>query len=50
MALHFSVMSAPYLFAVGMLLGWAKQKTGSLYPSIVIHFLHNFLVIAYFHV
>jgi membrane protease YdiL (CAAX protease family) len=50
MALHFSVVSAPYLFAVGMLLGWAKQKTGSLYPSIVIHFLHNFLVISFFHV
>jgi len=50
MALHFSVLSAPYLFLVGMLLGWAKLKTGSLYPSMLIHFLHNFIVISFFHV
>ena len=50
MALHFSVVSAPYLFMVGMLLGWAKLKTGSLYPSMLIHFLHNFLVISFLHV
>jgi membrane protease YdiL (CAAX protease family) len=48
MALHFSVLSAPYLLLVGMLLGWAKLKTGSLYPSILIHFLHNFIVISFF--
>ena len=47
-ALHFSVLGAPYLFMVGMLLGWAKWKTGSLYPSMVIHFLHNLVVIEYF--
>ncbi len=49
MALHFSVLSAPYLLLVGMLLGWAKLKTGSLYPSMLIHFLHNFIVISFFH-
>jgi len=49
MALHFSVLSAPYLLLVGMLLGWAKLKTGSLYPSMLIHFLHNFIVITFFH-
>ncbi len=48
MALHFSVLSAPYLFALGMLLGWAKWKTGSLYPSILIHFLHNLAVLEIF--
>ena len=48
MALHFSVLSAPYLFAVGMLLGWAKWKTGSLYPSMLIHFLHNLAVLEFF--
>lgn len=47
-ALHFSVVSFPYLFAVGMVLGWAKWKTGSLYPSILIHFLHNFVVLELF--
>ncbi len=46
-ALHMTIVSAPYLFAVGMLLGWAKWKTGSLYPSMLIHFLHNFVVIEF---
>ena len=48
MSLHFSLISAPYLFAVGMLLGVAKYKTGSLYPPIAIHFIHNFVVVHYF--
>ena len=48
MALHFSILSAPYLFGVGMLLGWTKWKTGSLYPSILIHMIHNFVVLEYF--
>lgn len=46
--MHFSIISLPYLFAVGMLLGWTKWKTGSLYPAMLIHFLHNFVVIEYF--
>jgi len=46
-ALHFSIVSAPYLFAVGLLLGWLKQRTGSLYPSMVVHFLHNFVVLEF---
>jgi membrane protease YdiL (CAAX protease family) len=46
--LHFSLLSAPYLFAVGMLLGYAKWKTGSLYPSIVLHFLHNLIILEMF--
>jgi membrane protease YdiL (CAAX protease family) len=44
-AVHFALLSAPYLFLVGMLLGWAKWKTGSLYPSMAIHFLHNFVAV-----
>jgi membrane protease YdiL (CAAX protease family) len=43
--MHFSVISFPYLFLVGMLLGWTKWKTQSLYPSMLIHFLHNLIVI-----
>lgn len=46
--LHGSVVSAPYLFGLGMLLGWAKWKTGSLYPSMLIHFLHNLVVVEFF--
>jgi membrane protease YdiL (CAAX protease family) len=47
-ALHFSVYSFPVLFLVGILLGWTKMKTQSLYPSMVIHFLHNLAVIELF--
>ncbi len=44
-AIHGSIISFPILFLVGMLLGWVKLKTGSLYPSMLIHFLHNWIVI-----
>jgi membrane protease YdiL (CAAX protease family) len=47
MFLHFSILSAPYLFLVGLVLGWVKQRTGSLYPSILIHFLHNLAALAF---
>ena len=46
---HLAIVSTPYLFLVGLLLGWTKQKTGSLYPSMLLHFLHNFVVIEFFH-
>jgi len=45
--LHFSLLAAPYLFLLGMLLGWAKWMTGSLYPSMLIHFLHNLAVLEF---
>lgn len=47
-ALHFNILSLPYLFAVGMLLGLARYKTGSLYPSMLIHFLHNLVIVVIF--
>jgi membrane protease YdiL (CAAX protease family) len=43
--MHFNVISFFYLFAVGMLLGWTRLKSGSLYPAMLIHFLHNLIVI-----
>lgn len=46
--IHFSVLSFPYLLVLGMLLGWTRWRTNSLYPCMLIHFLHNFIVIAYF--
>lgn len=46
--LHFSVIGLPYLFLIGGLMGWAKWKSGSLYPSILIHFIHNLVVIELF--
>jgi membrane protease YdiL (CAAX protease family) len=47
-AAHMTIVSAPYLALVGLLLGWMKTKTGSLYPSMIAHFLHNYIVITYF--
>lgn len=46
-AAHFSLISAPYLFGVGVLLGWTRWKTGSLYPSMLLHFIHNYVVISW---
>jgi membrane protease YdiL (CAAX protease family) len=47
-AAHFSVLSAPYLALLGFLFGWMKWKTGSLYPPMIAHFLHNYIVIRFF--
>jgi len=46
-ALHLNVLSFPYLMLIGMLLGWVRQKTGSLYPGMLMHCLHNFVVLQY---
>ncbi len=45
---HFAILSAPYLALAGFLFGWVKWRTGSLYPAMVLHFLHNYAVVAYF--
>jgi membrane protease YdiL (CAAX protease family) len=45
---HFSVLSFPYLLLVGLLLGWTWWKTRSLYPPMLLHFLHNYVVIEFF--
>lgn len=45
--IHLSVPSLPVLFLAGCLLGWMRWKTGSLYPSMLAHFLHNLGVIAF---
>ncbi len=47
-ALHLSVLGAPYIFLVGTLFGWVKWKTGSLYPSMVLHIVHNAVVLFIF--
>ena len=46
--LHFSVISFPYLFFLGALFGVVRWKTESLYPGMILHFVHNFVVIYYF--
>jgi uncharacterized protein len=43
--LHVSVPSLPHLFALGLVLGWLRHASGSLYPAMLMHFSHNFLVL-----
>ncbi len=47
-ALHFSIYSAPIIFGTGMLLAWARWKTGSLYPGMLMHFSYNLAAILIF--
>jgi membrane protease YdiL (CAAX protease family) len=47
-ALHLSVVSAPYIFLLGILLGWVKWQSRSLYPSILMHIAHNWVIITVF--
>ena len=47
-AMHLTILSLPVLFLAGWLMGWVKWKTGSLYPSMLIHFLHNLAVVTLF--
>ncbi len=46
--LHLSIYSMPYLALLGVVLGWMKYRTGSLYPSMLAHFLHNWIVVMFF--
>lgn len=48
-ALHFNILSAPYLFILSMYLCWVRSATASIYPCMVLHFLHNFAVLFLFH-
>jgi len=47
-ALHLSILSAPYIFLLGMLLGWVKWKSRSLYPSMLMHIAHNLVLVVVF--
>ncbi|MBI5361291.1 MAG: CPBP family intramembrane metalloprotease [Planctomycetes bacterium] len=44
MLLHFNLIGVPYLFLLGLFLGWVRARTQSLYPVMILHFLHNFAV------
>ncbi|MEW6249263.1 MAG: CPBP family intramembrane glutamic endopeptidase [Planctomycetota bacterium] len=45
MIIHCSVLSLPHLLTLGLVLAWLRVRTGSLWPGIVLHFGHNFLVV-----
>jgi membrane protease YdiL (CAAX protease family) len=44
MVIHLTVLSFPHLFLIGLALGFLRVKTGSLYPCMLLHFVHNLLV------
>ena len=43
--LHLSIPSMPHLFLIGVVLGWLRVRTGSLYPGMLMHLTHNLLVV-----
>jgi len=45
MILHLTVLSFPHLLLIGLVLGWMRVRSGSLYPGMVLHFTHNLLVV-----
>ena len=47
-ALHFSILSAPYLFCLSMFFCCVRERSKSIYPTMVLHFLHNYVVIFHF--
>ena len=45
MTIHVSVISFPHLLLIGIVLGYLRARTGSLYPGMFLHFTHNFLCV-----
>lgn len=43
--IHVSVLSWVILFALGLLLGWLRERSGSLIPGMIAHFIHNLVII-----
>ncbi len=42
---HFGLMSIPYLFLLGLFLGWLRWRSGGLLLPIAAHLAHNLLVL-----
>ncbi len=45
MVLHLAVPSFPHLFLIGLALCYLRIRSRSLYPGMLMHFLHNFLIV-----
>ncbi len=43
--LHLSLVSLPHLMLLGLFFGYLRFKTGSIWPSVIAHFAHNFAAI-----
>lgn len=40
-AIHFDLLSFPFLFALGLALGFLRARSGSLWPAVVLHGFNN---------
>jgi len=47
MTLHLEIMGIPYLFVLGLVLGYFRVKSGSLIPGMIVHFTHNLLCVIF---
>jgi membrane protease YdiL (CAAX protease family) len=45
MIIHLSVPSFPHLLIIGLALGYIRHRCGSIYPGMLLHFLHNLFVV-----
>lgn len=45
MVLHLSVLSSAHLLLIGLVLGYVRIASGSLYPCMLLHFTHNLLAV-----
>ena len=43
--LHLAFLSAVFLMCLGLMAGWLRWKSGSIYPAMALHLLHNAAVI-----
>lgn len=43
--IHFSIPFLPFLFLMGLLLGYLRLRTGSLIPPMLAHFTHNLIFV-----
>ena len=46
--LHVNPIGTPYLFVLSMFLCWVRERTGSLYLPVLLHFAHNWVVLFVF--
>lgn len=44
-SLHLAFLSIVFLIVLGLIAGWLRLRSGSLYPAIALHLLHNTCVI-----
>lgn len=44
---HFNILSFPYLFLLGYMLGFIKNRYNTLWIPIIIHLVHNLIVIVF---